>query len=385
MRAGSAYRLLSLAAALLFLPASAASQTFFYYDANGHSQGKIICADDACEVFANSTSLGRVAADGTAFDAGGTRLSQTADYGRNWRPGNFSVRPELPPQDESSADPEGWRVPLEEALHSDAIGGDLDRLQLRALQAASIAFGAQHDFVSAADAKLQRRAGARDSFGDSNIVPALVVHDANQNAYIMLRGMWVLAIGKASNSNQATVWWPGSGRVDTAVAPLGSVVAALNAAGIVLSNDDSGRVQEVPLRAGSALSSAPAPAEPTLCVSGDPRLRGIVQDAIQAASHLTLECSDAGNDLVLSVNPTGRWIAVLQPDDPQPYHFRYPRTAFEAVGVLRTRAGRELWWVRKEAWNGRGDRARVAQQIARAFQKFYASYAPHSSASLARP
>ena len=106
-----------------------------------------------------------------------------------------------------------------------------------------------------------------------------------------------------------------------------------------------------------------------------PKLRGVVEDAIQSWHRLNLNCSDGGNDLVLSINPTGRWISVLQLED-EPSRFRAPRTAFEAIAVLRNRAGQELWWVRKEAWNGRGDRTQVARQIVKAFKKFYSSHVP---------
>ncbi|HZU23222.1 MAG TPA: hypothetical protein VE998_10355 [Terriglobales bacterium] len=362
---------INLAIAVVVLVAAASGQTFFYYDANGHLQGKIGCTEQVCEVFAGGTALGSVTGDGTAFDAGGSRLGQTEEFGQNWRPGNFSVRPALPAEAHSSADPQGWAVPLEESLRSDAVGGDLDRAQLRALQAAATAYGWQHNFVSAADSELQRRASApHEANAGVNAVAAVVVHDSDHNAYIMVRGVWVLAVGKASNSNQVTVWWPGAEQVETAVAPLSAVVAKLNAAGIVLDADDSNRVQRVRVPQNAAGPfDAGRPAE--LCISGDPKLRSIVAESLASVRSLRLNCSDGGNDLVLSVNPTGRWIAVMQLDD-EP-HFGLPRTAFEAIAVLHDRAGQELWWVRKEAWSGRSDRTRVAQQIAKAFRKFYAS------------
>jgi hypothetical protein len=371
---GGTQRLLLAAIAVLGLATASSGQTFFYYDANGHSQGKVICTEGGCEVFASSTSLGMVLADGTAYDRDGYRVGYSSQYGQNWRPGNFSVRPALPAAEAgSSADPNGWPVPLQEALRSDSVGGDIDRVQIRALQAAAIAYGAQHNFVSAADAELQRRATAPHQPNvDATTVSAIVVHDSDQNAYVMVRGLWVLTIGKASNSNQVTVWWPSADQVETAVAPLTEVMQMLGAAGIVLSSDDANRVQHLTLREARAADYAP-PSE--LCVSGDPKLRAMVEDAIEAWHRVKLNCSDAGNDMVLSVNPTGRWISVMQLEG-EPSRFRAPRTAFEAIGVLRDRAGQELWWVRKTAWNGRGDRTQVAQQIAKAFKKFYSAHAP---------
>lgn len=351
---------------------SLAAQTLFYYDANGHAQGKVVCTDQACEVFASSTSIGKVTAQGTAYDETGYRIGHTSGYGQNWRPGNFWIRPELPAAPESSADPQGWAVPLQEALHSDAVGGDLDRQQLRALQAAAIRFGSQQKFVAASDPELQRRASSHES-ADANTLPAVVVHDGNRNAYIMVRGVWVLAVGKASNSNQVTVWWPGSSAIETAVAPAATVSQTLAAAGIVLS-EESARVQRLPIAVQA--QNAQAAKETRLCISGDARLRAVIENEMQSWAQVKLDCSDAGNDLVLSVNPTGRWIAVLQADDATPVRIHYPSTAFEAVGVLRNRAGQELWWIRKEAWNGRGDRTHVAQQIAKAFKKFYSAYPP---------
>lgn len=373
---GGTQRLIVAATAVLALAAACSAQTFFYYDANGHSQGKVVCTEQWCEVFASSTSIGKILADGTAYDQDGNRIGHTSQYGQNWRPGNFSIRPTLTSEAGSSADPSGWPVPLEEALRSDAVGGDVDRTQLRALQAAAIAYGAQHNFVSAADSELQRRAAApHQPSTDANTVPAIVVHDSDQNAFVMLRGVWVLTIGKASNSNQVTVWWPGADQVETAVIPLSSVMQALGAAGIVLAGNDANRVQHLTLRESRALIATDNAAPSELCVSGDPKLRVIVEDAIEAWHRLKLNCSDAGNDLVLTVNPTGRWISVLQLEG-EPSRFRAPRTAFEAIGVLRDRAGQELWWVRKEAWNGRGDRTQVAQQIAKAFKKFYSAHLP---------
>ena len=373
---GGTQRLTLIAIAVLLLAAVSQTQTFFYYDANGHSQGKIVCTEQACEVFASSTPLGKVLTDGAAYDHEGYRVGYTSQYGQNWRPGNFSVRPELANNAESSADPHGWAVPLQEALRSDALGGDVDRTQLRALQAAAIAYGSQHNFVSAADSELQRRAVApHDNNRDSNTVPAIVVHDSDHNAYVMVRGVWVLAIGKASNSNQVTVWWPGADQVETAVAPLTDVMETLSSAGLVLSADDANRVQHLPVQDSQTIATANLPKPDQVCVGGDPKLRGIVEDAIQSWPNVKLNCTDGGNELVLNVNPTGRWISVLQLED-EPSHFRPPRTAFEAIGVLRDRGGHELWWVRKEAWNGRGDRTHVAQQIAKAFKKFYAAYTP---------
>jgi hypothetical protein len=114
----------------------------------------------------------------------------------------------------------------------------------------------------------------------------------------------------------------------------------------------------------------------------------MVADAMQSWREMKLDCSDAGNDLVLTVTPTGRWIAVLpdQDDGTRGWRFHYPKTAFEAVAVLRDRAGQELWWARKESWTGRGDRSRVAKDIAKSFRKFYAAYRPqpHDSASAAQ-
>lgn len=386
---GNIQRLIVVAGVVFLLASVSHSQTFFYYDSNGHSQGKVICTQQACEVFASSTSIGQVLADGTAYDHEGYRVDRTAEYGQNWRPGNFSVRPVLANDAVTSADPHGWAVPLQEALHSDALGGDLDRTQLRALQAAAIAYSSQHNFVSAADSELQRRAAAHhENDPEANTVPAIVIHDSDHNAYVMIRGMWVLAFGKATNSNQVTLWWPGADRVETAVAPLSGVMETLNTMGLVLSEDDADRVQHLPLQSAERVAMADFAKPAEVCVSGDPKLRGIVEEAVQAWPAIKLNCSDGGNNMVLSVNPTGRWISVMQLEDEMP-HFRYsPRTAFEAIGVLRDGTGHELWSVRKEAWNGRGDRTHVAQQIARAFKKFYSAYAPQHqpvrSAEIAR-
>lgn len=366
----------SVATVVPLLAAWLSAQTFSYYDANGHSQGKIFCDDVECEVTAGSTAIGRVTADGTAYDSEGNRVWQAPDYGRNWRPGNFWVRPELPKHAGPSRDPNGWAVPLEEALRGDAVGGDLDRLQVRALQAAAIAYGQQHKFVSASDADLWRHAAApHDNDPDANTVTTVVVHDADGNAYVMLRGICVLVIGRqnpAGGSGEVTLWWPGSDEMQEARGSFIEVTRTLAADGIVLASDDSNRVQHIPLRAitSSPLGSA------NICVSGDPKLRPLVSRAMQEIRNLTLECSDAGNDLVLSVNATGRWIAVLPSDDgSSQFHYRYPHTAFEAVAVLRDRAGQELWWVCKEAWTGDNDRLRVARQIAKALKKFYSARA----------
>jgi len=369
--------------ATLALPISTArAQSFFYYDANGHSQGKVVCTEQSCEVFANSTSIGMVSSDGTAYDHDGNRLGHTSEYGQNWRPASFWIRPSLPENSESSADPQGWSLPLDEALQSDAVGGDVDRVQVRALQAAAIAYGLQQNFVSASDTDLHHRAGsrfvsARESDPDLKTVPAVIVYDADQNAYVMLHGIWVLAIGKASNSNQVTLWWPGSDQIETAVAPLTTVVQTLNTAGIVLPTNDSDRVQHLPVHAASEVSGGNATTG-AICLSGDPRMRDMVADAMQSWREMKLDCSDAGNDLVLTVTPTGRWIAVLQDDDAHGWHFHNPKTAFEAIAVLRDRAGQELWRVRKESWTGRGDRTHVAREIAKSFKKFYAAYHPPS-------
>jgi hypothetical protein len=195
----------------------------------------------------------------------------------------------------------------------------------------------------------------------------------------------VLAIGKASNANQVTVWWPGADQIETAVASLSEVVETLNAAGLSLSADEAPQIQHLPLRVSATDSLNAKPA--TVCVSGDPRLRSIVQDAMRSWRGMQFTCSDAGNDLVLTVAPTGRWIAVMPLEEgTAPIHFHGPQTAFEAIAVLRDRAGQELWWAKKEAWTGRGDQTHVAQQIARSFRKFYSTYVPpQRAASLTKP
>ncbi|HKD92669.1 MAG TPA: hypothetical protein VKB56_12215, partial [Terriglobales bacterium] len=301
---------------------------------------------------------------------------------------NFWIRPTLPENSLSSADPEGWSLPLNEALRSDAMGGDVDRMQVRALQAAAIAYGLQQNFVSASDPELRHRATSHsasqhESDPEPKTVPAVVVNDAAQNAYVLLHGIWVLAIGKASNSNQVTLWWPGSDQIETAVAPLATVVQRLNAAGIVLPGSDVDRVQRLPVQEAGEVSGGDA-AVGAVCLSGDPRMRDMIADAMQSWREMKLDCSDAGNDLVLTITPTGRWIAVLPDDDTRGWHFHYPKTAFEAIAVLRDRAGHELWWVRKESWTGRGDRSRVAKEIAKSFKKFYAAYHPPSPRDSAR-
>src|SRR5438067_11435105 len=349
---------LATIAVACWAPAAAATvpQKFLAYDAAGHNQGYVSCSSSACDVFTSaSTPLGSVRRNGLVTLRGRER-GYVASYGENWRPADFWVRPVV---EQAAAEPgDDWATALALALSgADPTPRDEQhRLELMALQAVATVFEVQSDTISATQLiSEQRAAGSRNA-----AIPVLVsAEDAATE--IMVRGLWVLAF-RPADAESYDVFWSGERGIESARVSRSELLRGLSSLGVIVGTSDH-QVESVPVRVEPGAHSTAGASN--LCLSGSPVLRSHLETILRNWAGPTVRCEYDGNDLVLEVRPTGRWLPIAELNS-GPRRLR-SNNAFEAVAVLRDRNGNELWAVGKGSWDGYGhERRDVGQEVAKA-------------------
>jgi hypothetical protein len=340
-----------------------AVQKFLAYDAAGNSQGYVSCTVFTCDVFTSaSTHLGTVARNGQVM-LRGKRRGYVAGFGENWRPADFWVRPAADPVTPNPGD--DWVRALAAALSgADPTPRDEQhRLELMALQALATVFEVQNETISVTQLLSEQK-----TLEPHNATVPVLVSPENAATEIMVRGLWVMAF-RPVDAKSYEVFWSCEHGIESERVSRSELLRGLSSLGVVVSANDR-QVEAVPVRAESR---TPVATPGNLCLSGSPVLRSHLETMLRDWAGLPIRCEFGGNDLVLEIRPTGRWLPIV--DLSRGWKRKHPGTAFEAIAVLRDRSGSELWSVRKGSWEGHGlDRRAVAQQIAKAFTKFFDSF-----------
>src|SRR5438067_5807938 len=348
---------------------AAVPQKFLAYDAAGNNHGYVSCSASACDVFTSaSTPLGSVRRNGLVTLRGRQR-GYVASYGENWRPADFWVRPVV---EQAAAVPgDDWATALALALSgADPTPRDEQhRLELMALQAVATVFEVQSDTIS-----VTQLAAEQQALHDHNAAIPVLITAEDTATEIMVRGLWVLAFRPADGQSY-DVFWSGERGIESARVSRSELMRGLASLGVIVGTNDH-QVEAVPVRDDPHAHKRAGASN--LCVSGSPVLRSHVESMLRNLAGPPVRCDYDGNDLVLEVRPTGRWMPIA--DLNRGPKRQRQNNAFEAVAVLRDRNGTELWSVRKGSWEGYGhDRRVVAQQIAKAFTKFFGSFPWHGS------